>query len=260
MEKEVEFEKKKHGLKHIAFVRVAAIRTLVYVSNLYGYAKQNSGPLWSTVGTVEVAVAAIVGPVYEKYKDVPDHLLVFLDSKVDEASQKYDEHVPPAGKQMVNQAKYLVHMAAQKAHKLIDEARTNGARGALHYAATEYKQLVLVSSTKVWVKLNRSSAFHSVAEKIVPTASNLSDKYNCLVKDLSGKGYPVFAYLPLIPVGELRKAVKQAEAKDKAHVTADTRKSDSDSGSGSGSDSDSDSLALFYGAAAQAKDMVRLSS
>nr|KJB15544.1 hypothetical protein B456_002G183700 [Gossypium raimondii] len=174
MEKEVEFEKKKHALKHIAFVRVAAIRTLVYVSNLYGYAKQNSGPLRSTVGTVEGAVAAIVGPVYEKYKDVPDHLLVFLDSKV-------------------------------------------------------------------WVKLNRSSAFQSVAEKIVPTASNLSDKYNCLVKDMSGKGYPVFAYLPLIPVGELRKAVKQAEAKDKARVTADTRKSDSDSGSGSGSGSDSDS-------------------
>ena len=69
-------------MKHLAFVRVAAIRTLVCVSNLYGYAKQNSGPLRSTVGTVEGAVTTVVGPVYEKFKDVPDHLLGFLDKKV----------------------------------------------------------------------------------------------------------------------------------------------------------------------------------
>ncbi|KAE8687938.1 CTD small phosphatase-like protein 2 [Hibiscus syriacus] len=241
-----------------SLVRVAAILLLVCAANLYEFAKQNSGPLQPTVGIVEGAVMTIIGPVYEKFKDAPDHLLGFLDTKVDEAMHKFDEHVPPAGKEMVNQAQYMVHTTAQKAQKLVDEARTNGARGTLNYAASEYKQFVLVISTKLWVQLNYNSAFHSIAKVVIPVAKNLSEKYNCLIKDMSGKGYPVFKYLPLIPVAELSKAVKQAEAKDKKHVH-DTRKSDSDSDSNPGSGSDSDSIPLVCGANAQAKDMVRIS-
>ncbi|XP_022733391.1 REF/SRPP-like protein At1g67360 isoform X2 [Durio zibethinus] len=201
MEK-VEFENKNQDLKHLSFVRVAAIHALVCLSNLYEYAKQNSGPLKSTVGTVEGAVTTVVVPVYEKFKDVPDHLLGFLDKKVDEASHKFDEHGPAAAKQVVSQAQDLVHKAAQKAQKLVGEARTNGARGALHYAAAELKQFVLATSTKLWVKLNNNSAFHSVAEKVIPTATNLSEKYNHVVKDNSGKGNSVVDYPPLIPVDE----------------------------------------------------------
>lgn len=63
-------------------MRVAAIQALVCVSYLYDYAKQNSGPLRSTVGTAEGAVTTVVGPVYEKFKDVPDQLLTFVDKKV----------------------------------------------------------------------------------------------------------------------------------------------------------------------------------
>lgn len=63
-------------------MRVAAIHALVCASNLYEYAKQNSGPLRSTVGTAEGAVTTVVGPVYQKLKGVPDDLLSFLDRKV----------------------------------------------------------------------------------------------------------------------------------------------------------------------------------
>ena len=69
-------------LKRLGFVRVAAIQALVYVSNLYEYAKQSSGPLRSAVGTVEGVVTTVVSPVYDKLKGVPDDLLVFLDKKV----------------------------------------------------------------------------------------------------------------------------------------------------------------------------------
>lgn len=79
---EVENRKKSQELKHLGFVRVAAIHALVCVSSLYDYAKRNSGPLRSTVGTVEGAVTAVVAPVYEKFKGVPADLLVFLDEKV----------------------------------------------------------------------------------------------------------------------------------------------------------------------------------
>ena len=69
-------------LKHLGFVRVAAVNTIMCLSNLYDYAKQNSGPLRSAVGTVEGAVTTVVTPVYNKFKHVPDHLLVFLDDQV----------------------------------------------------------------------------------------------------------------------------------------------------------------------------------
>lgn len=69
-------------LKHLGFVRVAAINTIMCLSNLYDYAKQNSGPLRSAVETVEGAVTTVVTPVYNKFKRVPDHLLVFLDEQV----------------------------------------------------------------------------------------------------------------------------------------------------------------------------------
>lgn len=75
-------EKSEVNLKHLGFVRVLAINTAVLVSNLCDYAKQNSGPLRSTVGTVENAVTTVVKPVYERLKGVPDEVLVFLDKKV----------------------------------------------------------------------------------------------------------------------------------------------------------------------------------
>ncbi|KAE8716608.1 REF/SRPP-like protein [Hibiscus syriacus] len=229
MDEDVEFENKDLGLKHLKFVRVAAIHALVCVSNLYDYSKRSSGPLRSTVDNIESAVTTVVGPLYQKFKDVPDHLLGFLDNKVDEASHKLDVHVPASAKQVVSHAHDLVQKATQKAQELVDEARTNGPRGALHYAAVEYKNLMVVNSTKLWVILNHNSTFNSVTERVVPKAAELSEKYNGLVKEMSGKGYPVFGYLPLIPVDEFGKAVKKVEAKDKAQV--DDHKSDSGSGS-----------------------------
>lgn len=75
-------EKCEVNLKHLGFVRVLALNTAVLLSNLYDYAKQNSGPLRSTVGTVENAVTTVVRPVYDRFKGVPDEVLVFLDKKV----------------------------------------------------------------------------------------------------------------------------------------------------------------------------------
>ncbi|KAH7861540.1 hypothetical protein Vadar_027517 [Vaccinium darrowii] len=64
-------------LKRLGFVRIYVIKTLVYVSDLYEFAKNNSRSLNSVVGTVENDVTTVVGPVYKKFKGVPDDLLVF---------------------------------------------------------------------------------------------------------------------------------------------------------------------------------------
>lgn len=75
-------ENQNKELKHLRFVRIAAIQTYVVVSHLYESAKNNSGPLRSAVETVEGTVTTVFGPVYNKFKGVPDDVLVFVDNKV----------------------------------------------------------------------------------------------------------------------------------------------------------------------------------
>ncbi|KAE8698913.1 Detected protein of confused Function [Hibiscus syriacus] len=201
---EVECERTKQGLKHVGLVRVAAICALVCVSNLYEYAKQKSGPLRSTVRTFEGTVATIVGPVYQKYKAIPDLLLVYLDTKVDEATHKFDEYVPPAGKQMVNQAQDLVHTAERKGSE-ISRRGSNQRRSQRFELLRERVQAAGSGELNEVVGETESESIFPLS----PTAKNLSD--NCLVNDMSGKGYPVFTYLPLIPVADLSKGVDEGQ-------------------------------------------------
>jgi hypothetical protein len=69
-------------LKYLDFVQVAAIYIVVCFSSLYEYAKENSGPLKPGVQAVEGTVKTVIGPVYEKFHDVPFELLKFVDRKV----------------------------------------------------------------------------------------------------------------------------------------------------------------------------------
>lgn len=64
------------------FVQVAAVHAALCFTNLYLYAKERSGPLKPSVETVEGTVKSVVGPVYDKYHDVPVEFLKFVDSKV----------------------------------------------------------------------------------------------------------------------------------------------------------------------------------
>lgn len=73
-------------LKYLEFVHVAALHALVTFTNLYLYAKDKSGPLKPGVETVEGTVKSVVGPVYDKFHDVPIELLKFVDRKVSPVS------------------------------------------------------------------------------------------------------------------------------------------------------------------------------
>ncbi|OAY32361.1 hypothetical protein MANES_13G012400v8 [Manihot esculenta] len=221
----MEIEKKNPDLKRLGFVRIAAIQALVCVSNLYDYAKQNLGPLRSTVGTVESAVTTVVSPVYRKFKDLPDELLLYLDNKVDEGTRKFDKNAPPVAKQAVSQAHSWLQIASEKAQELVNEARVGGPRAAVRYATSEFKRLALTQSVKAWIKLNEFPVVHTVADMAVPTAAHWSEKYNHLVKGMAEKGYTVFGYVPLVPIDDIAKAYKQGKAEKKANETA--HKSDS---------------------------------
>uniref|UniRef100_A0A5B7BYT0 REF/SRPP-like protein n=1 Tax=Davidia involucrata TaxID=16924 RepID=A0A5B7BYT0_DAVIN len=211
----IEIENSDGELKHLGFARMIAINALVCVSNLYEYAKQNSGPLKSTVGTVESAVTTVVGPVYEKFRGVPGDLLVFLDKKVDEATIKLDKHAPPLAKQVVGQAHFMVQKASEVAQTLLREAQVGGPHAAIDYTGTLCKQLLVSQGARVWYGVNQIPPFHAVANMAVATAACCSEKYNESIAAMTSKGYTVFNYFPLVPIEEMAKAYKQVEATKK---------------------------------------------
>ncbi|KAL7200466.1 hypothetical protein ACSBR1_032401 [Camellia fascicularis] len=98
-------------LKYLNFVRVAVIYVIICLSILYEYAKENSGPLKPRVQTVEGTVKTVIGPVYEKFHDIPFELLNFIDCKVDDSINELDRHVPS----LIKQALSAAHKASEVA-------------------------------------------------------------------------------------------------------------------------------------------------
>ncbi|KAL6529389.1 hypothetical protein OROGR_015012 [Orobanche gracilis] len=218
---QVEVEGSEMHLKHLGFVRILTINAVVLISNLYVYAKQNSGSLKSTVDTVENAVTTIVGPVYVRFKGIPSDLLAFLDQKVDEA--------PPAAKNVILNVQIFFKKASQAAQGLADEVKVAGPLAAVIHVSKISKHLAVNRLAVAWYKVNQHPALRVVTVTIVRTSAHWSQKYNKLITNLTGKGYYLFDYAPLVPVEEMAKAYKQVEA-------AAAKKTDAASSSGSDSD------------------------
>lgn len=164
--------------------------------------------------------------------------------QVDKATHEFDKRAPPLAKQAVQITQHIIQKAARTAQELVNEFQSGGPRAAFHYAAKEYKQLVVNQGVKTWEGLNRLPSFHKFADMAVPSAAQWLERYNYKVKDMRQKGYYVFDYFPEVPVSEIAKAFEQGEAKKEenppppASEQASTeRKADSDSDSDSGSDS-----------------------
>ncbi|KAG6396428.1 hypothetical protein SASPL_142578 [Salvia splendens] len=225
-EVEIEVERSDVQLKRLGFVRYLAINAAVVVTNLYGYAKENSGPLKSTVWKVESTVTAVVGPVFDRFKGVPAHILVFLDNKVDEASLKFGECAPAAAKVAAIKAQSIAKEASRIVLELVEEAKVEGPVAAISHAGKISKDVAVSGLAMAWYKANQFPALHGVLEIAVPTATHWSEKYNSIVKDLGSKGHTVFSYVPLVPIEEMEKAYKQVEA-------AANKKTDSGSSSDS---------------------------
>nr|GMD95295.1 REF/SRPP-like protein At1g67360 [Ipomoea batatas] len=131
-------EKSEGNLMHLGFVRVVTVNACrSNIKSLRENAKENSGPLKSTVGTVENAgEGLVVRPVYDKFKDVPDEGPRFSRQKVQKAS-----HV---------------------AQDLIQEAKVAGPRAAIYHAGTMSKQFGLLTglrSITSWVKAMKAKGY-----------------------------------------------------------------------------------------------------
>ncbi|EPS59110.1 hypothetical protein M569_15700 [Genlisea aurea] len=209
-------------LKHLGFVRILTVNTVVLVSNLYGYAKQNSGSFRSSVDTVESSVKAVVEPVYDRFSGVPSNFLIFLDEKVDVLINKFDEVAPPLAKKLVHETQTAVGKAAQVAKQLTEEARAESPFLALNHAVEIVKQLSITQLAVVWYKVNTHPTLGGISRSALPTAAYWSEKYNNLVTELNAKGYAFFRYVPLVPVEDIAKAYKQVEAGEAKKTDAPT--------------------------------------
>ncbi|KAK9673129.1 hypothetical protein RND81_12G148300 [Saponaria officinalis] len=220
--------KEEQRLKYLEFVHTAALCAIMCISNLYGYAKEKSGPLKPSVESVEGAVKNVVSPVYDRFHGFPLELLKFIDRKVDESVAKLEPCVPPVVKQMSSQAYCAAQKAPEVARGVASEVQRAGvvdtASGIAKNVYTKYEPTAKDLYNKyepvaehyavaAWLSLNRLPLFPKVAQIMVPTASFCSEKYNQTVMVGAEKGYRVANYLPLVPTEKIAKVFGVSEGK-----------------------------------------------
>ncbi|CAM8911596.1 unnamed protein product [Rhodiola kirilowii] len=207
-------------LKYLEFVQVATLHALIYFSKLYNVAKDKSGPLKPGVQTVEGTIKSVVGPVYEKFHDVPNKVIKYIDGKVDESMTSLNHRVPPMVKQVTNQAVSVAQTAPSVARSVATEVKKAGvvdtATGLAKSVYTKYEPTAKELYSKyepvaeqcavsTWRKLNQLPVFPKVAQAVLPTAAYCTQKYNQTVQLTFDKGYKVSTYLPLVPTEKIAK-------------------------------------------------------
>ncbi|KAK5776430.1 hypothetical protein PVK06_044389 [Gossypium arboreum] len=185
-------------LKYLDVIQVVSIYTVVCVSSIYEYAKENS----ETVKTV-------IGPVYDKFRDVPFELLKFVDCKVDKSLSQLERHVPFMVKQASSQARTVASEVQRVG--VVDVAKSITRDIYTKYKLTakemydKYEPVAEQYVVFAWRSLNRLPFFPQVAQVVLPTAAYWSEKYNQVVQHFGENGYVVAAYLPLIPINRITK-------------------------------------------------------
>ncbi|XP_058076203.1 stress-related protein [Magnolia sinica] len=210
-------------LKYLEFIQIAALHAVILFSKVYDYAKENSGPLKPGVQTVEGTVKTVIGPVCEKFHDVPFELLKRADRKVDGLVHKVDQCVPPLVKEASSQAFSAAQKAPSVARGMASEFQRAGmVETAAGMAKTAYVRLEPAAkglfskyepvaercAVSAWHSLNRLPLVPEVAHVVVPTAAYWSEKYNQAVYHTAEKGYTVSAYLPLVPTERIAKVFR----------------------------------------------------
>ncbi|KAJ8510261.1 hypothetical protein OPV22_000695 [Ensete ventricosum] len=229
-----EISQEPEGLKYLGFVHVAALQAVVCLVGLYEFAKDNSGPLKPGVHSVECAVTAVIGPVYEKFRDVPYEILKFVDTKVGESLTEVDRHVPVVLKSASFQAYTAAEKAPEVARSLVGEVQRTGvmatASGVARdlYAHCEpvakemygqYEPVAERYAVTAWRSLNRLPVFPQVAQILVPTAAYWAERYNKAVGGAAARGYAVAQYLPTVPIERVAKVFGEQAEKPCANVS-----------------------------------------
>ncbi|KAK9084222.1 hypothetical protein Scep_030693 [Stephania cephalantha] len=214
-------EESEEKLKYLEFVQVAALHVVVYLSSVYDYAKNNSGPLKPGVQSVEKTVKTVIGPVYDKIHDVPFEVLRFVDRKVDSSVCEVERHVPSIVKEASTQAR---EVASEVKRVGVVDATTKLAKTvytkyepAAHQLYAKYEPVAEQYAATAWRRLNGLPLFPQVAQVVVPTAAYWSHRYNQVVIHSAEKGHVAFSYLPLVPIEKIAKVFSDDHDHDHGH-------------------------------------------
>jgi len=216
-------------IKYLGFFAQAAEKTRNRLCSIYGYAKENSGPLKEGVDVVEGTVKVVVGPLYRKIEGKPYMLLQFLDRKVEDVVVKVDSYVPPTVKSTTCQMYGAAKKAPEVARSVVADVREVGVVGKVKevgktvYAISEPKAKKLYNkyepvaeelSLMAWYKLRQFPMVPAIVEALLPPSTYCFETYNSGVKYLANGEYRVATYLPLVPAEKIKNTVYKGLARD----------------------------------------------
>ncbi|GLJ12172.1 hypothetical protein SUGI_0185940 [Cryptomeria japonica] len=177
------------------------------------------------VETVEQTVKTVVEPVYLKIHGMPSELLYLVDNKVDDTICKVDEYLPPTVKQVTYQVYDITKQAPSIGRSIVSELHSNGIIGtvsqktkilysryelAVNYVYVKYEPIAEQWTLFVWDKLLKLPLFPQLVHIFIPTATYCSEKYNHVVLCLADNQYQIAAFLPLVPVEKIKKALERS--------------------------------------------------
>ncbi|KAI7754002.1 hypothetical protein M8C21_026264 [Ambrosia artemisiifolia] len=113
---EIESEQSTTELKYLWLLKKIAVRFVVVMSNVYEFAKENSGDFKTKVVLVENIIVSIFGPVYEKLKNLPEQTLEFVDNQ-------FDKDAPSQTKKVVIDFQSLLYETKPLVKKLVTTAQ-----------------------------------------------------------------------------------------------------------------------------------------
>ncbi|KAF7805092.1 REF/SRPP-like protein [Senna tora] len=206
---------KKEELKYLEVVQLASNEALTRLSGVYAYAKERSGPLKSSVESVEGTIKTVVGPVYTKYHTVPVEVLKYVDRKVDESVTELDRRLPENVKKVTSEALTAAQKAPEAARTVVWQVRSAGvvdtASGLAKSAYSKCEPKAEQCAVSAWRKLNQLPLFPRVANAVLPTAAYCTEMYNETVRSTAEKGYRVSNYLPLVPTQRIASVFSETE-------------------------------------------------
>ncbi|KAF5741163.1 hypothetical protein HS088_TW10G00158 [Tripterygium wilfordii] len=181
--------KKQQEIKHLGFVRSASLLVLAWMSKLYEFMKQHSGPLQSLVTTAERSF----NPAYEKFIAVSNDLLLFADNKMDEAAQVFDKYAPSSVKRLASFMIWYISTVVE----LIEEAGRGGLSAVMGYLTLHVTLFIMSQSVKSLGKLGLLPQIPSLAELTdqlsklspLPMAGQLVGNVTGAVGDVAKRGF-----------------------------------------------------------------------
>lgn len=238
------------GLRYLGFFQEAAQKATARLSSIYGYARENSGPLKQGVYAMEGAVKFFVMPVYQVVEGKPLEILQFADKKVGNVIDKLDSCVTPALKSRSYEFYGAAKRAPEVARSVVTEVLQVGPVekikevGKTLYAKSEppaknlynkYEPVAEKWCLLAWYTVRRFPFVPQVVEALIPPSFYCVEKYNYGVQYLSDGEYRVAACLPIVPVEKIKSTIyrelgkkedKQIEIAQESEVKVDSSDSD----------------------------------